>query len=98
MLFTAEEWALTGSEHYVGGLSQVERDNIALNINLDSVAGSTDLTALTSGFSELAPFLHEVAEANGVALGCHLPLMVNSDHANFAVAGIPAFRLVAGFG
>jgi hypothetical protein len=25
------------------------------------------------------------------------PLFANSDHANFALAGIPAFRLVAGF-
>ena len=25
------------------------------------------------------------------------PLMQNSDHANFALAGIPALRLVAGF-
>ena len=28
---------------------------------------------------------------------CYRPLMTNSDHANFAAAGIPAFRLVAGF-
>ena len=97
MFFTVEEWALTGSEHYVEGLSPDERDKIKLNINLDSVAGSTDLTALTSGFGELEPFLHEVAGANGLSLRCHLPLMLNSDHANFAAAGIPAFRLVAGF-
>ena len=95
--FNVEEWALTGSAHYVGGLDQLARDRIALNVNLDSVGGSPNLTALTSGFAGLGPYLQEVASANGVNLQCHLPLMMNSDHANFAMAGIPAFRLVAGF-
>uniref|UniRef100_UPI000B2A5B9F hypothetical protein n=1 Tax=Microvirga massiliensis TaxID=1033741 RepID=UPI000B2A5B9F len=39
----------------------------------------------------------KTAEAHGHSLRCVRPLMVNSDHANFALAGIPAFRLVAGF-
>jgi hypothetical protein len=55
------------------------------------------LAALTSGFAQLEPFLIEVSEANGYWLRTVRPLMVNSDHANFAKAGIPAFRLVAGF-
>ena len=97
MFFNVEEWALTGSAHYVDGLPPAERDKIASNINLDSVAGSPNLTALTSGFPELGHYLRTVASANDVSLKCHLPLMMNSDHANFAVAGIPAFRLVAGF-
>jgi len=95
--FNVEEWALTGSAHYVGRLDQRARDSIALNINLDSVGGSSNLTALTSGFPALGPYLQEVATSNGINLQCHLPLMMNSDHANFAAAGIPAFRLVAGF-
>ncbi len=33
----------------------------------------------------------------GLDLGLCRPLMANSDHYNFAMAGIPAFRLVAGF-
>jgi aminopeptidase YwaD len=45
----------------------------------------------------LEPFLLEVAAANGHALRCVRPLMMNSDHGNFALAGIPAFRLVAGY-
>ncbi len=97
MFFNVEEWALTGSAHYVAGLSQSERDAIALNVNLDSVAGSPHLTALISGFPALAPFLKGIAADNGYALSTHSPLMRNSDHANFAMAGIPAFRLVAGF-
>jgi aminopeptidase YwaD len=94
---SVEEWALLGSAQYVAGLNQRERDAIALNVNLDSVAGGTSLTAMTSGFAGLEPFLLEVAAANGRALRCVRPLMMNSDHGNFAVAGIPAFRLVAGY-
>lgn len=95
--FSVEEWALTGSAQYVAGLGQAERDAIALNVNLDSVAGSRHLTAMTSGFAALEPFLLDVAAANGHALRCVRPLMMNSDHGNFAMAGIPAFRLVAGY-
>jgi aminopeptidase YwaD len=95
--FSAEEWALTGSARYVASLSEVEKRRIALNINLDTVAGGERLTALTSGFGGLEPFLLETAEANGHALRCVRPLQMNSDHANFALAGIPAVRVVAGY-
>ena len=37
------------------------------------------------------------ADAAGLSLGVHAPLMSNSDHANFAAHGIPALRLLAGF-
>lgn len=95
--FNVEEWALTGSAHYVAALSDAERRAIALNVNLDSVAGGSRLTALTSGFVGMEPFLLSAAESVGVPLGLYRPLQSNSDHANFALAGIPAFRLVAGF-
>jgi Zn-dependent M28 family amino/carboxypeptidase len=95
--FSVEEWALTGSGQYVRGLAESEREKIALNVNLDSVAGSPNLSALTSGFAGVEPFLLRVAQANGFRLRTVRPLMTNSDHANFALAGIPAFRLVAGF-
>jgi aminopeptidase YwaD len=95
--FSVEEWALIGSAQYVAGLAARERDAIALNVNLDSVAGGASLTAMTSGFAGLEPFLLAVAEANGNKLRCVRPLMMNSDHGNFATAGIPAFRLVAGY-
>lgn len=98
VLFNVEEWALTGSARFVAGLSQTERLQIALNVNLDSVAGGSLLTALTSGFRELEPFLLRCAETAGRDLGLYRPLQMNSDHGNFACAGIPAFRLVAGFG
>ena len=97
VLFNIEEWALSGSAAYVEGLSEEERAAIRLNLNLDSVAGSPDLTALTSGFPALEAWLLERAAARGVRLGAHRPLMANSDHYNFARAGVPAARLVAGF-
>jgi Iap family predicted aminopeptidase len=96
-LFTVEEWGLTGSRHYVDALAPAERDRIALDVNLDSVVGSPRLTALTSGFADLDPFLHEASAAVGIPIATFRPLMANSDHYHFARHGIPAFRLVAGF-
>ena len=95
--FSVEEWALTGSALYVDSLSETERAKIALNVNLDSVAGGPELTALTSGFLGLEPFLLKTAATQGGELRLFRPLQMNSDHGNFARAGIPAFRLVAGF-
>lgn len=95
--FTLEEWGLAGSRIYADALSEAECDRIAVNVNLDSVAGSSWLTALTSGFSELDPFLNAAASECGLAIRTFRPLMANSDHYNFARRGIPALRLVAGF-
>jgi Zn-dependent M28 family amino/carboxypeptidase len=97
LFFSVEEWALTGSAIYVQSLGEAARRRIALNVNLDSVGGSSHLTALTSGYAGIEPFLLAVAAANGHGLRTVRPLLVNSDHANFAMAGIPAFRLVAGY-
>jgi aminopeptidase YwaD len=97
MFFSVEEWALTGSAQYVQSLSEPERAKIALNVNLDSVAGSPNLAALSSGHAGVEPFLLQVAVANGQSVRTVRPLMTNSDHANFAAGGIPAIRLVAGF-
>jgi aminopeptidase YwaD len=97
MFFSVEEWALTGSAQYVQALPEAERVKIVLNVNLDSVAGSPNLAALSSGYGGVEPFLLQVAAANGQSLRAVRPLMTNSDHANFAAGGIPAIRLVAGF-
>lgn len=96
-LFTVEEWALAGSADYVDGLGDAERAAIKLNLNLDSIAGSPNLTALTSEFPKLEHWLLERARAHGHGLDAHRPMMANSDHYNFARHGIPATRLVAGF-
>ncbi|MBU4609744.1 M28 family peptidase [Achromobacter sp. GG226] len=95
--FCAEEWALAGSARYLADLPAAERDTLKLDINLDTVAGDARLTALISDFPALAPLVHEAGAAAGVPVDTYLPLMPNSDHANFAKHGIPAMRVVAGF-
>ena len=74
-----------------------ERAAIRLNVNLDSVGGAQGLTALCSDRPDLAAHVAETCAANGFEVATFVPLMANSDHANFALAGIPAFRLVAGY-
>jgi Zn-dependent M28 family amino/carboxypeptidase len=69
-----------------------------LDMNLDSVGGARNFTALTSGFAKLDAWVGDTAARAGLSLATHLPLMANSDHANFAAHGIPALRLIAGFG
>ncbi len=96
-LFSAEEWALTGSRVYLAGLTPEDRSRMVLNVNLDSLGGGARLTALCSGFPGLRGFVQDVTAAAGVAVGTFMPLMANSDHANFAAHAIPALRLVAGF-
>ncbi|GGX14140.1 hypothetical protein GCM10007242_20620 [Pigmentiphaga litoralis] len=95
--FSAEEWALAGSARYLGGLSVEELGHLKLDINLDTVAGDDSLTALISDFPELEGFVANSAALSGVPVATYLPLMPNSDHANFAAHGIPAMRLLAGF-
>src|SRR5215212_3355517 len=97
MFFSDEERALTSSPQSVQSLSGTARGKIALNVNLDSVAGSPNLAALSSGYPGVELFLLQVAAANGQSLRTVRTLMTNSDHANFAAGGIPAIRLVAGF-
>jgi len=96
-VFGAEEWALSGSKAWLTGLEPGRRDAMRFNLNLDSIAGHPRLTALTSGFPALGGFVRRAVAAIGAESGVHLPLMVNSDHANFAAHGIPALRLIAGF-
>lgn len=95
--FSVEEWGLTGSEQYLAGLSEQERDAILLNVNLDTVAGGQHLTALTSGFSSLARYIESMPSAREAGLRIFDVLQRNSDHANFALNGIPAYRLLSGF-
>src|SRR5207302_8990667 len=73
------------------------RGRMVLNINLDSGGGASELTALTSGFGRLDAWVKDTAARANLPLATHLPLMPNSDHANFAAHGIPALRLIAGF-
>ena len=97
-LTSAEEWGLVGSRLWLERMTPAERRRMRLDINLDSVGGAADFTALTSGFPHLDTWARETAAQAGLSLATHLPLMPNSDHANFAAHGIPALRLIAGFG
>jgi Zn-dependent M28 family amino/carboxypeptidase len=96
-LFSAEEWDLGGSRRWLDGMSEAERQRIVLNINLDAVAGDDHFTALTSDFAALPAFLREALRDTNLSLDIFEPFKENSDHANFAADGIPAFRLLAGF-
>jgi Zn-dependent M28 family amino/carboxypeptidase len=97
ILFTAEEWSLLGSRRYVDQLSDGMCRGISVVVNLDTIAGSSRLACLTSGFEELNAFVERV----GIDIGYHfrpvLPVMRNSDHFNFVQRGVPAMRVVAGF-
>jgi hypothetical protein len=97
ILFTTEEWRLLGSTIYVDGLSDAERRQIAMNVNLDTLSGGPRLACLTSGFEELGRFVAAVARQAGIDVRLVPKLLRNSDHFNFARLGIPALRLVAGF-
>jgi Zn-dependent M28 family amino/carboxypeptidase len=97
-LTSAEEWGLVGSRLWLERMDAAERRRMRLDINLDSVGGAANLTALTSGFAGLDAWVRDTAARTGIPLATHLPLMANSDHANFAAHGIPALRLIAGFG
>jgi aminopeptidase YwaD len=96
-LFSAEEWGLVGSCIWLERMDEAARRSMVINLNLDSVGGASALTALTSGFERLDGWIKDTAARAGLPLATHVPLMANSDHANFAAHGIPAVRLLAGF-
>jgi aminopeptidase YwaD len=96
-LFSAEEWALAGSKEYLARMAPAEVKRLVLNVNLDTIAGGSRLTALTSEFPALDGFVQGAAADIGMPLETYRPMMSNSDHYNFALHGIPALRLVAGF-
>ena len=96
-LFSAEEWALAGSKEYLARMTPAEIGRMVLNVNLDTIAGGARLTALTSEFPALDGFAQCAAADIGMPLETYRPMMSNSDHYNFALHGIPALRLVAGF-
>jgi hypothetical protein len=96
-VFSAEEWGLIGSRIWLERMDEVARRSMVINLNLDSVGGAYALTALTSGFERLDAWVKATAAGADLPVATHLPLMANSDHANFAAHGIPAVRLIAGF-
>lgn len=97
MFFTVEEWALLGSRIYVESLSEAERRKIALAINLDTLTGSPHLAALTQGWRDVEAFVADATAGAGAPIRMIRPILGNSDHYNFFRAGIPTFRLIAGY-
>ena len=97
LFFSIEEWGLLASKAYVDAMSADDRRRMALVVNLDSIAGDDKLTAMISGYDDLRELVEDAAAATGLDIGIHEPLVRNSDHFNFASAGIPAMRLIAGF-
>src|SRR2546430_17119962 len=96
-LFSAEEWGLIGSRIWLEQMDEAARQSMVINVNLDSVGGAFGLTALTSGFEHLDAWIKDTAALAGLPIATYLPLMANSDHANFAAHGIPAIRLLTDF-
>ncbi len=95
--FTVEEWGLQGSRAYADSLSENDVKRIALNLNLDVVAGSPKLTFLCNGFGDLAEWAREVLRDEPARCEVSEWVAHNSDHANFLRRGIPSIRLLAGF-
>jgi Zn-dependent M28 family amino/carboxypeptidase len=95
--FSVEEWGLKGSACYADELPPEERRRIAVDFNLDCVAGSPNFTWVLNGFPELGPFLQGVGRNVGFQVGISYQLAANSDHYNFVRHGVPAIRLMAGY-
>ena len=96
--FTVEEWGLDGSRRYVEQMTQDQRDAIRLAIALDSITGHPRLAALTGGDAAVERFVRNCSRDSGVPVDIVRPMLANSDHYNFQNAGIPAMRLIAGYG
>ena len=98
LIFSAEEQGLLGSQEYVSSLSESEKRKIKAVINLDCVAGSARLCAMISEFDSLRAVVLQASKNSAIPVDIFEPLVANSDHYNFAMANIPAMRLIAGFG
>lgn len=97
-LFSVEEWGISGSKHYVESLSTEERDKIVCAIALDSITGHPRLSALTGGYASMERLVREYETLSGSTLDIIRPQLPNSDHISFQENGIPAMRIIAGYG
>jgi len=96
-VFGAEEWSRSGSRAWLAGMPSTDIAALAMNLNFDSIAGSPNLTALTSGYPAFGGFVQDAAMQAGCRVAVHQSILVSSDHANFAACGVPALRPIAGF-
>ncbi|MGB6539217.1 MAG: M28 family peptidase, partial [Xanthobacteraceae bacterium] len=95
-LFNIEEWAVIGSREHLARLTPEQKRAFAFNINLDSVAGSSNFAVMTSAIDQGEAIVKHVNDAFGFGLRIHRTFMGNSDHGNYILNGIPAIRLLAG--
>jgi Zn-dependent M28 family amino/carboxypeptidase len=103
----AEEFGLVGSTHYVGDLSEEEREDIALYLNFDMIGspnyvrfiydgdGSAFGLAGPEGSAAIEALYEDLYDARGLA---HEPTEISfrSDYAAFFEAGIPFGGLFTG--
>lgn len=90
--FGGEEEGLLGSHAFVQSLSQAERSQIAVMINLDMVGTASGL--LLIGDDRLIDLARRGAQTLGIDVsGTRLPPNLGSDHQSFADAGIPVLML-----
>ncbi|RBM24232.1 M28 family peptidase [Streptomyces sp. PT12] len=87
-LWSAEEFGLLGSEHYVDGLSKEERDAIAVYLNFDMIGSPNHGNFVHEGTpgvaADITAFLGDRGETARPAA-----LDGRSDYAPFVAAGIP---------
>ena len=103
----AEESGLVGSDHYVFGLSDAERDDIALYLNFDMIGspnyvrfiydgdGSAFGLQGPTGSGEIESFFRRFYEARGLASE-ETEISFRSDYAAFFDVGIPFGGLFTG--
>ena len=101
ILFGGEEQGLNGSEQYVAGLSQVERDRIRAVLNMDMI-GSVNAqppAVLLEGAALSQQVIEGLATAAAQFTGLTVQVSLNpfaSDHVPFIQAGIPAVLTIEG--
>ncbi|MDP9863308.1 MULTISPECIES: M28 family metallopeptidase [Streptosporangium] len=105
----AEELGLLGSDQYVAGLSQAERDKIRLYLNFDMVASPNDVTFLydgddsdaegagpgPAGSAEIEKLLEKFYGKRGLSFK-GTDFDGRSDYGAFMAAGIPAGGIFTG--
>ncbi|KCV71845.1 hypothetical protein H696_01262 [Fonticula alba] len=103
--WSAEEWGLLGSKHYVDSLTTDERADIALNLNFDMLGsanfirgvydGRNGPDAVRTGSGKIQGLFEQWFESQGLASE-PTPFNGRSDYGPFIDIGIPAGGLAAG--
>ncbi len=87
-LFSAEEEGLLGSKHFVSLMSDGEVDSLAAYFNYDVVAGGTTVDVI--GDADLSTQVVTLGTAaGGDFVLAEIGRGASSDHASFALAGVP---------